>query len=283
MINTSIDNTPNSIIISNPINNNKPLPYYQISKLFIMCGIVCLEFFFIHVILAILMKGFGFHGYFFQSLICSLIVINLMYYRYSMNKNIITLNTFIQEILKFNKNSFPTLIIALLGLICILFLRIFLYYCHIDTSDLFTNFYTDGQLDIPIIIDTLFFSVITEEIALRRSMLNTIKIYTQNPKNYLFIISGVWFGLIHFINIGTSSFTVPYVFFQMSYGMIIGYTFSIFTESLGIFPTILLHSMNNALAIINPFVFSPFLLLYATLSALLFIYLSHKLLITHSL
>ncbi|BFU24465.1 amino terminal protease family protein [Entamoeba histolytica HM-1:IMSS-B] len=283
MNNTSTDNTGNLNTLSKDTKNNQTLPYYQLSKLFVMCGIVCLEFFFIHLILAIVMKGFGLQVYFFQTVICSLVVINFMYYRYSMSGNVITLNTFIQEIFTLKGKWISTLIKAGMGFLSIFCLRVILYYCHIDTSNLFSNFYTDGELDIPVVLDNLFFSVITEEIALRRSMLNTIKTYTPTSKNYLFIISGIWFGLIHFVNIGTSSFTVTYVLFQMSYGMVIGYTFGIFTEYLGIFPSIILHSMNNACAIFIPFVFSPFLLLYSILSALLLIYLSHKLLISLSL
>ncbi|KAL7713078.1 EF-hand domain-containing protein [Entamoeba marina] len=247
------------------------LAYQEIAKLFVLCGIVCLEFFFIHFILAIVLKAMNIHEYLFQSIVCTFVVLMIMYHRYSLNNISISLNGFIHEIFII-KTDCSTLIITCLGLAFVLLLRYILYITEIDPNGLYVNIMNEGKIDYSFIIDSIFFSVVTEEIALRRSLHNTVKTYTTLWKKYLIPITGLWFGLIHFVNMGTSSFSIAYVLFQMVYGVIGGCCFGIFYEHLGILPSMIIHAMNNFIAIFIPFEFSLYLMLYSILTAALFIF-----------
>ncbi|ELP95181.1 hypothetical protein EIN_429570 [Entamoeba invadens IP1] len=256
------------------------LPYYQKAKLFVQCGIVCLEFFFLQFVCVLMLRAFGVREYFIQSLAVTTVVIGFMFTRNDNSKEKITVERFIQEIteIKGGSANIKYVVYAFVGYVGLLGLRFLLNTFNIDESPLYDNFYKDDQFDISMVLDSVLFSVITEEIALRRSLFNTTKKYTPQWRNYLYPMSALWFGLIHFVNIGTSSFTNVYVFYQMGYGMVMGYFFAIFTDKLGIFPTLVVHFCNNVTAIFMPFTLSFFLVFYSVISAAILGLISIKLL-----
>ena len=123
----------------------------------------------------------------------------------------------------------------------------------------------NDEIDINFIIETLIISVLTEEIALRRSLINTIKKYSDQWKNYIYPLSGLWFGLIHLINLGTFKFSYFYVLFQVIFGIIDGYFFAKFSEELGIIISIFIHLLNNLFALSNPLELNSPMILYCSI------------------
>lgn len=249
---------------------NQPLPWYQTIKLFLMSAVVALEFFFIHVIFYIFVSGIGMDNYFTKSILCSFVVTFLMYYQYSLTNERFSLNTYSKLMLKevmHCKGKYIKCLFFIFVLFSIMIIgRIYLYNSNLDSTPMFQAvFDKNEEIDYFLILETVVTSVLTEEIALRRGMMNTIKKYLTNPGKYLYIITGLCFGLIHFVNIGTSMYQTEYVLFEMGYGIVVGMILGIFTERLGILPTILIHMMNNIFAILNPLELTPFVVISAVI------------------